>query len=283
MDAVDLRRGLGSRPQVELLRRPLVVRRDPGIGEHRGAGLELAPVRDLLRRRSESTGPERLGQPPVPRQDRLQALNQRVDGVEPGVAEHPGVEVARSCPDSQVEGDQAARGDSELRLVPLGHAAVEDEARIRRPAVLADPVADGRPADLLLAVERDADVDRQLALGGQPSDSGKHDVELALVVCDATAVEPAVPLHEGKGIGLPQVERRRRLDVEVVVTEDSRRRICVLRGPHLTDHERLACGLDERRLASGGHDHVPHPLGRPAHVVRVLRIRADAGDRDQLG
>ena len=206
-----------------------------------------------------------------------------MDRVQAGVPEHPGVEIARSGTNSQVEGDQPARGDRELRLAPLGHPAVEDEARICRPAILADPVADGRPADLFLAFEGDADVHGQLALGGERPNRGQHDVQLPLVVCDTTGVQPAVPLDERERIGLPEVERRRRLDVEVVVAEDSRRLVGAGRGAHLPDHERLARRLDELRLAAGGHDHVPHPLGRPAHIVRVLRVRADAGDRDQLG
>ena len=206
-----------------------------------------------------------------------------MDRVEAGVAEHPGVAVARPGSHAHVERDQPSRGDRELRLVALGHAAVEDEARVRRPAVLADPVADGRAAHLFLAVEGDAHVHGQAAVGGQPAHGRQHHVQLALVVGDSTRVEPAVALDERERIGLPQVERRRGLDVEVAVAEDGRRLVGAGRGAHLADHERLARRLDELRFAAGGHDHVPHPLGRPAHVAGVLRIRADAGDRDQLG
>ena len=42
-------------------------------------------------------------------------------------------------------------------------AAVEDERDVRRAGVLLDPVDDRVPADLLLRVDREADVDRQLA------------------------------------------------------------------------------------------------------------------------
>ena len=68
--------------------------------------------------------------------------------------------------------------------------------------------------------QTEADVDRQLAVAGEVRGGPKQRPQLALVVGDAARVEPAVAHLGRERIALPQLERRRRLDVEVAVTED---------------------------------------------------------------
>ena len=70
------------------------------------------------------------------------------------------------------------------------HSAVEDHAGVGAALVLRDPVGDRVAADLLLAVERDAEVDRQRARLDEPLRGLEHEPELALVVGDAARRTP---------------------------------------------------------------------------------------------
>ena len=78
-------------------------------------------------------------------------------------------------------------------------------------------------AGLLLPVAADPQVDGQLVAGAQLLRRLQEHEELALVVGDAASVEPFVAKRRFERVGLPQLERRRRLDVEVPVTDDGRR------------------------------------------------------------
>src|SRR5262249_60670799 len=75
------------------------------------------------------------------------------------------------------------------------------------------------PAGLLLRVAGEADVHGQLAGRRQLRGRLGEHVELALVVDDAPAEEPAVALGERERIRVPELERIRRLDVDVAVDE----------------------------------------------------------------
>ena len=135
--------------------------------------------------------------------------------------------------------------------VALQHPAVEDHARVRAALVLRDPVDDRVAADLLLAVEREAEIDRQRVRLDEPLRGLEHEQELALVVGDAARVRPLAADLELERVGLPEVERRGRLDVEVVVDEDGRRVAGAVGGRDLAEHE---LALAERRQLGGAAD-----------------------------
>jgi hypothetical protein len=107
--------------------------------------------------------------------------------------------------------------------------------------------------------------------------------ELALVVGDAASVEPFVAKRRLERVGLPELERRRRLDVEVAVADDCRRVAVPRRGSELAERERMAVPVAELRFAAGPADEVADPLARLAHVAVVRRIGADARNADELG
>src|SRR5207245_1721130 len=97
--------------------------------------------------------------------------------------------------DLDVEAREATRRQPELRLLCAGHTAVEDDARVGAALVLEDEVDDRMSADFLLPVAGDAEVHRQRAVCAQQLRRLEQREELALVVCDATRVVPAVPLR----------------------------------------------------------------------------------------
>ena len=167
------------------------------------------------------------------------------------------VALARLDPDMEVA--DSARRDVERRLPAPRHVGVEDHGGVGPALVLADPVDDRVAADLLLAVARDADVDRQRALGGEQRRRLQQQVELALVVGDAACVEPLVPDRRLERRALPQLERRRRLDVEVAVDEHCRRGVGVGRRAQLADRERPLAVVDELALAAGAAHEIAQP------------------------
>ena len=166
--------------------------------------------------------------------------------------------------------------------VAAQHSAVEDHARVGASLVLRDPVGDRVAADLLLAVERDAEVDRQRARLDEPLRGLEDEPQLSLVVGDASSVRPFAANLELERVRLPELERRGRLDVEVVVDEHGRRIAGAVRRGNLAQHE---LALAERRQLGGAADaadELAHPLARAFHVVPVGRVGAHARDRDQL-
>ena len=181
-----------------------------------------------------------------------------------------------------MEIEHPADPDAERGHVAPDHRAVEDHRRVRQSPILLDPLHDRVASDLLLAVEREADVDGQLPGGGEAGGRLDEEEQVAFVVGDTAREEVPVPLRELERGGLPELERVRRLDVEVRVAKDGRRLVSMLRRPELPDDERVPVGLDELGLATARHDPVPHPRAGGAHVLGVRRIRAHGRDRDQL-
>ncbi len=206
-----------------------------------------------------------------------------VDGVQRRAAVHARVEIALPRRHLDVEGDEPARREAEHRHVDAEHSAVEDDARVRAPLVLLDPVDDRRSADLLLAVAREAEVDRQRVLLDEPLRGLEQDVDLPLVVGDAARVCPVVADRQLEGVRLPQVERRRGLHVEMAVDEDGGRVVGIHRRADLTERELLLAVRDELGgSAALRTDEVADPLARPLHVLAVRGVRAHARDRDEL-
>ena len=162
------------------------------------------------------------------------------------------------------------------------HAAVEDDRGVGADGVVREVVDDRRAADLLLAVAREAQVDRQRVRLDELLRGLQQDEELALVVGDAARVRPLVLDRELERVGLPELERRRRLHVEVAVAEDGRRVLRIVRRADLAERELL---LAERRQLGGAADppdEVADPLAGALDVVAVRRIGADPRDRDEL-
>ena len=107
--------------------------------------------------------------------------------------------------------------------------------------------------------------------------------ELALVVGNAARVVPAVALGELERRRVPEVERRRRLDVVVPVDHHGRGIAAAVRvRPDLADDQLALPVADELGLSTGALDEVAHPFRRAAHVGLVRRVGADARNRDEL-
>ena len=84
-------------------------------------------------------------------------------------------------------------------------------------AVPGEIVDDRVAAGLLLPVAAEPDVHRQLPGGGQLASGREQHEQLALVVDGSAAVEVLAADLGLERVALPQVERRRRLDVEMAV------------------------------------------------------------------
>ena len=207
---------------------------------------------------------------------------QSVDRVQRRVAVHPGVQVALPGADADVEGGEPARRDRERRQVSALHAAVEDHAGVGAALVLLEELDDRLAADLLLAVRDDANVDRQRAVGREQARRVQQHPELALVVGDAAGVDPLVADRRLERVGLPQLERRRRLHVEVAVAEDRRRVRGVVGRADLADDERPLPVRHELGLAAAAADLVRDPLRGLLDVGLVCRVGAHRGDAQQL-
>ena len=267
---------------MELVRSTSVVRHRARIAKRIGAGRELVPARALLVRRRRDALAQRFGQASVARHDPAERLHQRVCRVERGVAEHAGMKIARAASNLQLERHHATRPRTHRRHAAALHCRVEDDARVCTTLVVREELDDRLPADLLLAVACDAQMNGQRTVRGKQRRALQKSPELALVVGHAAGVQPLVANRRLERIAVPELERRRRLHVEVAVDED-RRRVAIARGRgNLPDDERLRVRLLQLRLAARTTDEVANPLARAAHVDGVLRIRADARNPQQL-
>ena len=204
-----------------------------------------------------------------------------MERVQRGAAVDARVQVARARADDEVEVDEPAGGDVELGHSSRGHAAVEDHGRVGAAHVGGEEVDYLVAARLLLRVAGHPHVHRQFPRCGQLRGGLDEHVELALVVRDPAPVEPAVPFLERERIGLPELERIRRLHVDVPVDEHRRRGS--VRRLQVADDQRLRVGRNDLGLAAGAAHESGQPLRGRANVVRMRRVRAHARDPDQLG
>ena len=122
-----------------------------------------------------------------------------------------------------------------------------------------------------------------VALVGQLAHGLDEDEHVPLVVRDSARIEAAVPLRELERGRLPQVERIRRLHVEVRVAEDGRRRLGLPGRRDLADDERPCPPRHELRGPAGAADMARHPLASGDDVRGVTGVRAHGRDGDELG
>ena len=245
LDPVHVHGWLGPRAQVELLGRGGVGRSRSGRRDLCRPGREAVPAGAFGVGGSDDPDPQLLGEPAVAREHGRKRLHQGMHRVERGTAVHAGMKITATGAHRDVEVAETANRDVEAGDVALDHAAVENDRGVSPTLVGCDPVDDRVATDLLLTVAGEAQVHGQLSGRGEKLRCLEQHVELPLVVCGTTGVEPAVALDELEGRRLPELERVGRLHVEMAVTEDRRRGIGVLRGADLAD--------DERPLPPGDH------------------------------
>ena len=283
-DPVHVERGVGEGAEVELLGCAGRDRDRAVVRELVLAGGQPRPGGKLLRRRRRRPLAERIGQTAVrARKNAGEGRDERVRRVERRRTEQPRVHVSRPGADADVEIQHPANADREGRLSTAHHPAVEDQRGVGRAVVRRDPLDDRVAADLLLAVECEAHVDRERALLGELADGLDHHEHVPLVVGDAARVETAVARRQLEGRGAPQLERVGRLHVEVRVAEDGGRAAAVRRCGELADDERTLPPGHELGGAPAVRDPRGDPVRRSLDVAGVRRVGTDGRDRDELG
>ena len=242
----------------------------------------LLHERELVLVGGEHAGQELSGQPAVALQDVAERRDEYVQRVQRRAAVHPRVQVGRAGPHLDVDIERAARADREHGCLGVEHRSVEDHAGVGVRRLALDELDDRRSADLLLAVTAEADVHGQLPVARQIRGGAKQRPELALVVGDASRVEPAVAHLGLEGLAFPQLERRGRLHVEVAVAEDQRSSARVVaRRDEAVDEGPLARPGELCRSA-GAANELEDPVGRGSHVARPGWIGAHARDPQKL-
>ena len=141
---------------------------------------------------------------------------------------------------------------------------------------------DGVAADLLLTVEGDPDVHRQPALARKLLGGLQEEIGVPLVVDRPATVDPAVAHDRLERRRLPELERIRRLDVEVAIEEHCRRIRSTARCGDLTDGERLLIRVDQRGVTAGAAHKFTEPLARSPNVSSVSWIGTDARNPNPL-
>ena len=205
-------------------------------------------------------------------------------GIEGCGTEHAGVHVRLAGSYAKVEVQHPPDAHVEDGLSPANHRPVENQRGVRPTLVLLDPLHDGVAADLFLAVEGEAHVDRKLARSRKLPHGLDEQEQVPLVVGDSAREEAAVAPGELERRRLPELERVGRLHVEVRVAEHRRGRLGAFGGGNLADHEwPAAVPRDEFGRAASAPNPLGNPLRRPVDVAGVGRVRADGRDGDQLG
>src|SRR5919204_199169 len=165
----------------------------------------------------------------------------------------------------------------------IGSVPPERTSRGRVPSARSNAWRPSWTARLLLSITADAEVDRQRLVPRQLLGRLQEHVELALVVGDSARIDAPVANGRLERVRLPQLERRRRLDVEVSVA-DNRGRVGVCRRRlDLTEREWMAVPIAQLGRAARPSDELAHPLTRLLHVARARGVSADAGDANELG
>ncbi len=178
--------------------------------------------------------------------------------------------------------EETARRDHERRQALPDHVDVEDDCRIRPALIGGEEVDDRVAAYLLLPVAADPDVHRELTGPRELAGAREQRVELALVVHRAAGVQIPVADLGLERVALPELERRRRLHVEVPV-QHHRGRVATVRSPDLADGERCPLPVDDLRLAARPLHEFRDPLRGAPDVARVRRVGAHGRDPEESG
>jgi hypothetical protein len=192
------------------------------------------------------------------------------------------VEVARGSVDPDLESADATQPVRERGNARGEPRVVEDDEGVRGElfAVLPDMLDQHLASALLLALDEDDDVDRQIAGPLEPAlerqDLGER---RPLVVRPAAGPDHAVDDGGLEGWRLPEVERIDRLDVVVAVEEHGR---AAAGAASLRPHQRVTVSLHEPGLEAGATQPLGHELRRATDVARVLGPRRHAGDPQEL-
>jgi hypothetical protein len=186
------------------------------------------------------------------------------------------MKVGRGARDDEVECNQSLRGDGDGGLGRPPHRAVgrDDEIGCELAAMLVEEMPEVRAADLLLALDQEADVERKRAFlrkeGFGHLQSHEHG---ALVVGRAAGVDATLAdgrLERGsRPLGLVAG----RLHVVVAVDEDRRR---AGDAESFAEHDRMAVGRDDASVCE--RELRGDPLGCLAHRRPPRWIAADARD-----
>ena len=124
-------------------------------------------------------------------------------------------------------------------------------------------------AYFLLPFGEHDDIDRQRPVRRQVRLQGLHmQIELALVVHGAARINAPIAHRGLERRRVPQLEWFHRLDVVVAVDQVGRRRRPG--AAPLTDHDRMAFGLDDFGAQSGLQESASQPLRRPPHVTAMF-------------
>jgi hypothetical protein len=177
------------------------------------------------------------------------------------------VEVARRRAHVDRELDDPAHADRERGRVLVLHARVEDDRAVRAALVGLEPVERVVPADLLLALDEHAHVDRELAGQGEAAGDVQQRQEVALVVRGAARVQAAVAHLRLEWMRVPLRDRLHAL--HVVVPVDQHGGCVVQERAQLADGQRIARGGDDRSAASRLLDAIADPACRALEVGRV--------------
>ena len=192
----------------------------------------------------------------------------------------------RSClgaADFQFGIDHAAQADAEGGQAGGEELGVGDqgEVRLQLRRLGGDKGLDSLAADLFFAFKEDADVDGQLAVGGeQRLQALDLRPDLALVVAGAAAVEVAVALGWLEGRRDPLVLGVGGLDVVVAVEE--RGGLAGGVQPVGVD-QRMALGFDQPRVLEADAGQLGQDkLGGAAAIALVLGQRGDGRNAQQI-
>ena len=193
VDRVDVERGVGAVAQVVLGSRRPGRPEAADVGQDLVAAEQLLPGGELGRRRRADAGPQLLAQPAVGAGQHVRELaEQDVQRVEHAAAVQPGVQVAAAvrtlrCSCTTPRSPTVSAGVSRSGT-PLSNTIAASAPR----GSVAHPLGHRFAADLLLALDEHAHVDRQLAGAGQLAGDVQERQEVALVIGRAARVQPAV-------------------------------------------------------------------------------------------
>ena len=211
--------------------------------------------------------------------ERADDAPQRVDGIRRVAAERSRMQIDRSAAGVDLDVQDPAQRAGHHRPVQLVESAVPHQHRIRAQllAVLAQVLRQRIAGALLLALDEEADVQRQLARPGQVLHGLDRGHVVALVVARPSREQVSVSHVRLERRRLPFVDRVGRLHVVVAVDRQVR---LAGRAVPFGDHDRLAFSrlVDQLRLEAHALETRPQPLGVAQAVGPVLLERADRWD-----